>query len=154
MVGLDGRFRLGPLVGAYRKDAPAWIGAGAREQARQRRMAELHASIETLRGEITALTVQRTGIDDRLAAITREIAQAPSDHAVTTSRARHVEAGNALGRSRRRTPSSKRSERRQSRRSGARRRPSGRPSRLRTWSRAGTSCPPSPRTLRRLASPW
>ena len=44
-VTSDGRWRLGPLRGAWAKEHAAYIGHGARAAARQRRLAELRALI-------------------------------------------------------------------------------------------------------------
>ena len=59
-VGLDGRFGLGPLRGAYRKERLEYVGATAREEARQRRLAELAAEIARLE-ELLAQTARTCG---------------------------------------------------------------------------------------------
>lgn len=49
-MALDGRFRLGALIGAWRKPAAVYIGFAARAAARERRLAELTASLSELDG--------------------------------------------------------------------------------------------------------
>ncbi|CCH28282.1 TIGR02680 family protein [Actinosynnema sp. NPDC047251] len=48
----DGGWRAGVLTGAWRKDAAEFIGAGAREAARRRRIAELEDELAALRTEL------------------------------------------------------------------------------------------------------
>jgi len=48
-----GRWRAGVLVGAWHKDTAEYVGAGARETARRRRIAELEDELEQLRGELS-----------------------------------------------------------------------------------------------------
>ncbi|GGM64391.1 hypothetical protein GCM10012275_38740 [Longimycelium tulufanense] len=51
-VSTSGRWRAGVLAGTWRKDAAEYVGAGAREAARQRRIALLEDELERLRGEL------------------------------------------------------------------------------------------------------
>ncbi|ONI86047.1 TIGR02680 family protein [Saccharothrix sp. ALI-22-I] len=51
-VSPDGRWRAGVLTGAWRKDAAEFIGAGAREAARRRRIAELEDELAALRADL------------------------------------------------------------------------------------------------------
>jgi uncharacterized protein (TIGR02680 family) len=78
----EGRWRLGPLHGSWRKDHAAYVGHGAREEARRRRLAELAALIAAATERANAATAavaevaaQQAGLDDWLAA-------APSDSGV------------------------------------------------------------------------
>ncbi|MFD7652618.1 SbcC/MukB-like Walker B domain-containing protein [Actinosynnema sp. NPDC059797] len=48
----DGRWQAGVLTGTWHKDAAEFIGAGAREAARQRRIAELEDELATLRADL------------------------------------------------------------------------------------------------------
>ncbi|WP_367132080.1 SbcC/MukB-like Walker B domain-containing protein [Saccharothrix sp. HUAS TT1] len=51
-VSPDGRWQAGVLTGAWRKDAAEFIGAGAREAARHRRIAELEDELAALRAAL------------------------------------------------------------------------------------------------------
>ncbi|MCE7000341.1 TIGR02680 family protein [Saccharothrix sp. S26] len=51
-VSPDGRWQAGVLAGAWHKDAAEFIGAGAREAARRRRIAELEDELAALRAEL------------------------------------------------------------------------------------------------------
>ncbi|PSL54441.1 putative exonuclease SbcCD C subunit [Saccharothrix carnea] len=51
-VSEDGRWQAGVLTGAWHKDAAEFIGAGAREAARRRRIAELEDELAALRAEL------------------------------------------------------------------------------------------------------
>ncbi|TQM80988.1 putative exonuclease SbcCD C subunit [Saccharothrix saharensis] len=51
-VSPDGRWQAGVLTGAWHKDAAEFIGAGAREAARRRRIAELEDELATLRADL------------------------------------------------------------------------------------------------------
>ena len=78
-VGPDGRWRLGPLRGAWSKPAVQHIGAGAREAARLRRLEELTARIEEISGRLDELSRQRREVAERLAALDREVRSVPSE---------------------------------------------------------------------------
>ncbi|MBY8850423.1 TIGR02680 family protein, partial [Saccharothrix sp. MB29] len=51
-VGVDGRWQAGVLHGGWRKDAAEFIGAGAREAARRRRIVELEDELGDLRADL------------------------------------------------------------------------------------------------------
>lgn len=53
-VSTDGRWQAGVLAGAWRKDVAEFIGAGVREAARQRRIAELEDELAELRADLGA----------------------------------------------------------------------------------------------------
>ncbi len=72
-VGLDGRWRLGPVRGAWSKPSPAFVGAIAREQERARRLDELDELISgvektrlDLRARLDRLAERRSGLDTDL----------------------------------------------------------------------------------------
>lgn len=78
-VDSAGRWRLGPLRGAWAKPAAEYVGAGAREQARLRRLADLAGEITTAE---TALSTARSTIEElrgRQRTLTAEAAAAPTD---------------------------------------------------------------------------
>ncbi|WP_337960479.1 TIGR02680 family protein [Kutzneria chonburiensis] len=76
-VGADGSWRLGNLVGSWQKPHAAYIGAVARERARQRRMGELRAQIDQLDTELGALASRLQAIQARRSALARERAARP-----------------------------------------------------------------------------
>lgn len=77
-VSAAGRFRLGILQGAWSKPVAEHVGAGAREAARQRRLAELAARLATLAGDLSDLA-ERTGeLNARLDRLRQETGSLPS----------------------------------------------------------------------------
>jgi uncharacterized protein (TIGR02680 family) len=81
-VDEEGRFRLGPLEGRHAKPAAEHIGEGAREAARQRRLAELAALIAD--GEVDEERAARDEAEARaeMSAARAEGAAAPDDRPV------------------------------------------------------------------------
>lgn len=72
-VAGDGRWRVGPLRGAWCKDVPAYIGAPARERKRARRLAELEAHLQEfdndqarLQGELDSVRKGRSRLQEEL----------------------------------------------------------------------------------------
>ncbi|MFD1152515.1 SbcC/MukB-like Walker B domain-containing protein, partial [Saccharothrix hoggarensis] len=63
-VSVDGRWQAGVLTGAWRKDAAEFIGAGAREAARQRRIAELEDELAALRADLGAAEAAPAAVRD------------------------------------------------------------------------------------------
>jgi uncharacterized protein (TIGR02680 family) len=88
-AGIDGRFRLGALAGAWSKPAADYIGFAARAAARARRLDEIALRLEQLAKELAALErrVEQVANDQRQAAA--EWQSAPSDD---TLRAAHADA--------------------------------------------------------------
>lgn len=78
-VGADGRWRLGPLRGAWSKPAAQHIGAGAREAARLRRLEELTARLDEISGRLAELTRQRREVAERLTVLDHEVAAVPPE---------------------------------------------------------------------------
>lgn len=100
-VSPDGSWRLGPLHGAWVKQAPEHVGASAREAARRRRLAELAGQRAALAAEWDRSAAER---DEALALrrrIAGEIAALPSASELVRSRSRADEAAEAERRSRR-----------------------------------------------------
>jgi uncharacterized protein (TIGR02680 family) len=81
-VGPDGAFRLGPLRGAWAKPVAEHVGAGAREAARQRRLAELAAAIEEIDLRLAELASRSQAVHERLDRLRREAAALPSPAAL------------------------------------------------------------------------
>jgi hypothetical protein len=77
-VGTDGRFRLGVLQGAWTKPVAEHVGAGAREAARQRRLAELDSRLATLADRLVALAAAIEELDARLERLRQETGSLPS----------------------------------------------------------------------------
>ena len=77
-VRTDGTFRLGPFRGAWSKPVAEHVGAGAREAARQRRLAELAAELARLDAALSDLALWIQALDDRLDRLRQEAASVPS----------------------------------------------------------------------------
>ncbi|WP_428266235.1 TIGR02680 family protein [Haliangium sp.] len=99
-VSVDGRFRVGPVHGAWRKDTPAYIGATARERERARRLAELEARISELDASTRALDGELEQVRARRAKLRDEVERFPSLQPVVEARARTNAAEVQLGRAR------------------------------------------------------
>jgi uncharacterized protein (TIGR02680 family) len=67
-VASDGRYRLGPLAGAHRVDAPRYIGATARAAHRAARVAALDEELATLERERSQLADELATVDAWVAA--------------------------------------------------------------------------------------
>lgn len=78
-VGADGRFRIGVLEGAWHKLRARYIGAGAREQARQLRLAELRSEMATAEGQLGEVVGQRRALADRRSVLGDELSSLPDD---------------------------------------------------------------------------
>lgn len=78
-VGPDGRWRLGPLRGAWSKPEARHIGAAAREAARRRRLEELEERLREISDRIEELSRRRREVAERLEALEREVASVPQE---------------------------------------------------------------------------
>ncbi|WP_426197680.1 TIGR02680 family protein [Massilia sp. DWR3-1-1] len=96
-VAPSGRFRLGPLRGAWGKAAVEYIGAAGRALARQRRLTELAALIDDLGGQLAAARALEAHIASRQRLAGNEWRAAPADDDLRTA---HVDAS-AMERQRR-----------------------------------------------------
>jgi len=88
-VAPDGRFRIGPLGGAWTKPAAQYIGAASRADARRRRIAEIDAMLAGLAQEQAALSAGLALLVARRAHAAAEWDAAPLD---TALRGAHVQA--------------------------------------------------------------
>jgi len=79
MVSLSGQWRVGPLSGAWAKDAAEYVGAATREQARRRRLAVLAEQIQAALDALTAARQAVAGVEVRQAALVAEAAAFPGD---------------------------------------------------------------------------
>ncbi|MDN4061615.1 TIGR02680 family protein [Massilia sp. YIM B02769] len=81
-VAPDGRFRIGPLGGAWAKPAAEYIGAASRAEARRRRIAEIDALLAALAQERAALAAALQLLAGRRARAAAEWETAPPDTAL------------------------------------------------------------------------
>jgi len=100
-VAADGRFRLGVTTGAWSKPEATYIGEGAREIARRRRIAEARAERDALQREQVELEAAVERLDARAARLRDELDGLPSDrglqaaHAALTAAERAVDDASA-----------------------------------------------------------
>ena len=82
-LAADGRWRVGQLRGRVEPTASAsYVGATAREVARQRRIATLEHDLLALRTQITEIDAQIDDLDRRLAALAEERRRIPDEAGV------------------------------------------------------------------------
>lgn len=96
-VAPDGRFRIGPLGGAWAKPAAEYIGVASRAEARRRRIAEIGAQLAALTQERAKLSAALARLTERRRLAAAEWDAAPLDIAL---RSAHLQAS-ALERERR-----------------------------------------------------
>ncbi|HSS48772.1 MAG TPA: TIGR02680 family protein, partial [Thermoanaerobaculia bacterium] len=87
-VSPGGAFRLGPLQGAWTKPEAEHLGAGAREAARARRLAEIAALLAGFDRRLAELADRGEALEERLERLDREAAALPSQALLT--RALHL----------------------------------------------------------------
>lgn len=78
-IGADGGWRLGNLTGSWSKNQPAYIGALARQRAREQRMRELREEIRATAQILAELDARLTAVGVRRATVASERAARP-DH--------------------------------------------------------------------------
>jgi uncharacterized protein (TIGR02680 family) len=100
-VSCDGQWRVGPLHGAWAKDAAEYVGAATREQARRRRLAVLAEELAAATGLFTAARQAVTDIEARQAVLAAEAAAHPSDVPLRDAHATATGARAALERAQR-----------------------------------------------------
>jgi hypothetical protein len=83
-VTLDGRYRLGPLAGHHRVDAPRYIGATARAAHRAERIAALDGEIAELDAEVSRAQELLAEVEAWLAAAARASETLPSTSTLLT----------------------------------------------------------------------
>jgi uncharacterized protein (TIGR02680 family) len=94
---LSGRWRLGVTEGSWRKPAAVFIGRGAREAARRRRLAELAAEIEAVQAEIEEARARTVAVEARQRDMDRELRLAPASQALREAHLGAAEARRRLG---------------------------------------------------------
>ncbi len=81
-VGTDGSFGAGPLRGRHTKPAAEHVGAGARAQARARRLAELAALVEDAQGRLGAARAVAVALEEHAEGLRVLVRELPSTRAV------------------------------------------------------------------------
>ncbi|MFC3451392.1 TIGR02680 family protein [Amycolatopsis speibonae] len=79
-VGVDGRFAVGVLSGAWHKDKAGYLGEGAREAARRERVRRLREEGTRLDRRLAELTDAENSLAARRAALTAEHRAQPKDN--------------------------------------------------------------------------
>jgi uncharacterized protein (TIGR02680 family) len=74
-----GRFRVGPLTGAWHKPAAEYIGRGARDSARRARLVVLREEVARVEAEQGVIADERTALAERRSTLDRELAAQPGD---------------------------------------------------------------------------
>ena len=77
-----GRFRLGPLTGAWQKPAAEYIGRGARDAARRARLVLLRAEIARVEAEQQRIAQLRAELAGRRSVLSAELAAQPGEEAL------------------------------------------------------------------------
>lgn len=78
-VAEDGRFRVGALTGSWSKPAAAYVGEGAREEARRTRMQALAEDIAALQEELARLRARQEELVDCRRALDADLDAVPDD---------------------------------------------------------------------------
>ncbi|MEU3189059.1 TIGR02680 family protein [Streptomyces sp. NPDC006992] len=99
-VTTGGRFRIGGLTGRWAKRAPAYVGEGAREEARRIRIGELRDELHFLEEEMADLRERRDAVTARRATLDTELAALPEDAPLRQTHARAAAAADAAQRAR------------------------------------------------------
>ncbi|WP_018330457.1 SbcC/MukB-like Walker B domain-containing protein [Actinomycetospora chiangmaiensis] len=81
-VGEDGSFGAGPLRGRHTKPAAEYVGAGAREQARARRLAELAALVADAEARLAAARAVAAALDEHADGLRRLVRELPGTRTV------------------------------------------------------------------------
>ena len=87
-VSTDGSWKAGVLTGAWRKDAAEYVGAGAREDARSRRIAELEDELARLREAIGEAERRQREAGEHAGALEQHLEGFPDDGDLLTAQAK------------------------------------------------------------------
>ncbi|MDA3648989.1 TIGR02680 family protein [Saccharopolyspora indica] len=87
-VSTDGSWRAGVLSGAWRKSAAEYVGAGAREAARARRIAELEEDLSRLRAEVGEAERRHHEASEHAAELEQHLESYPDDGDLLTAHAK------------------------------------------------------------------
>ncbi|MEU6098025.1 TIGR02680 family protein [Streptomyces sp. NPDC047079] len=99
-VAADGRFRVGALTGSWSKPAAAYVGEGAREEARRARIAALRGELAALDGDMSRIEAERATVARRRSTLDAELAGVPDDAALRHAHALAAAAADAAHRAR------------------------------------------------------
>jgi hypothetical protein len=88
VVSLDGGYRLGNLHGRWLKPHAEYLGAGAREQARRRHLAELAVALDAAEREREHVESALAEVRRLDAAVAQELRERPSDQRLRDAHAR------------------------------------------------------------------
>ncbi|HEY2696423.1 MAG TPA: TIGR02680 family protein [Pseudonocardiaceae bacterium] len=86
-VATNGQWQAGVLSGAHEKQAAEFVGAGARQAARQRRITELGAHIETLDAERASADAELAVQAERVSTLERHLESFPDDRGLIAAHA-------------------------------------------------------------------
>lgn len=78
VIGADGSFRIGTLVGRGTAVQASFIGAAAQERRRLARIGEIDRELNTLSDQLAALAVRSAEIGDRITRLDNELATVPT----------------------------------------------------------------------------
>ncbi|MFD6856894.1 TIGR02680 family protein [Rhodococcus sp. NPDC060090] len=95
-VDVRGGYRQGVQLGRHSKDHAEFIGATARARRRQRRIAELEATIAESRAEAQTLREEEQSLGDRLTALDRAVKALPRTGSVLAALRKVTECAGAL----------------------------------------------------------
>ncbi|WP_328293556.1 TIGR02680 family protein [Kineococcus sp. NBC_00420] len=76
---VDGSYQLGVLTGRWSKPEAEFLGRGAREAARRRRLREIDEETRLLQSEVAALQEQITEVEEHLRVLGVELAEVPDE---------------------------------------------------------------------------
>ncbi|QIZ39657.1 TIGR02680 family protein [Saccharopolyspora sp. ASAGF58] len=88
LVSVTGAWSAGVLSGAWRKETAEYVGAGAREAARARRIAELEEDLARLRAEIGEAERRHREAGEHAVALDQHLESYPDDSDLLTSHAK------------------------------------------------------------------
>ena len=91
-IGADGSWRLAPLTGSWAKDEAGHIGATAREQARNRRIAALENQIRDLDASLTTLDNALLAVAEQHRRLDQEVRARPDHRLVTQAHREQLQA--------------------------------------------------------------
>src|SRR5699024_10200621 len=86
-LAADGRYRLGPLQGAWYKSQAEYIGYAAREAARQRRLEEIEQELQALRQHQSAIEAEQKQLTEQRRAFRQLQDRQPRDDALRRAHA-------------------------------------------------------------------
>nr|WP_228046472.1 TIGR02680 family protein [Saccharopolyspora sp. HNM0983] len=96
-VSVTGSWRAGVLTGTWHKEAAEFVGSGAREAARDRRVAELEEELARLRERIGRAEQRHREAADRTTALEQHLESYPGADEVLTAHTRCADAIEAAG---------------------------------------------------------